>query len=259
MSEVKSAETVKSLGRAFEIIEYLAKNGEEAGVKQIADNINASMSTVYRQLNTLKDMGYIFQNPNNSKYWLGLRFYMLGNLVKNNLPIVNLMSQQADELAQKYKQTVYIAVPDYTSDFCAQQAIIYKKSYNPIIFRNEAVVGTISPSHSAASGKCMMAYYPESLMKMYHQYPLSRITNRTISDWNVMDRELETIRIRGYALDSEEEEEGKTCIAIPILDSYQNVIASISLSGPTATLLQNPIMEIVNNLKDVGKPIIAEI
>ena len=259
MNETKVNETVKSLGKAFEIIEFLATNRKEAGITEIAKSIGASNSTVFRQLNTLKDMGYIFKNPQNSKYWLGLKFYMLGNLVKHNLPLVNLMAEKADEIGRKYKQTIYIAIPDYSSEICAQQAIIYKKSFSSVVFRHEAVVGTVSPSHGAATGKCMMAYYNESHMKHYREHQLVKMTSRTIGDWETMNREMELIRARGYAMDSEEEEDKKTCIAVPILDSYKRIIASVSLSGSTEEILTHPISEIVKDLESVGEIVSKEI
>ena len=210
-------------------------------------------STIYRQLNTMKERGYIYQNPENSKYWLGLRFYAIGNLIKSNLPIVNILGAQAELIAKKYRQSVFIAVPDYSSDIYAQQAVIYRKSYSSVLLRNEASVGTISPAHASATGKCMMAHYPEGLMQQYHQNPLLKLTEKTTTEWDVLDAELATIRARGYALDSEEETEGRTCVAVPVLDSYQNIIAAISLSGQTKSIFENPVNAIVEDLTSLAE------
>ena len=249
------ANGIQSVNHAIDIIEYLFKAEREASISEISAGTGMFGSTIYRQLNTLKERGFVYQNPQNSKYWLGMRFYAIGNLVKNNMPILNLIAPHADEVAKKYRQTVFVAIPDYSSDLCANQAIIYRRSYSSVVPRNEVYVGTVLVSHGSATGKCMMAYYPDSLIKQYSQNPLLKITDKTITDWNVLQAEFATIRARGYALDSEEEEDGKTCVAVPVLDSYHNIIASISLSGQTRSIFENPVNAIVRDLNEVAQEI----
>ena len=105
----------------------------------------------------------------------------------------------------------------------------------------------------------MMAYYPENLIKQYSAYPLAKMTEKTITDWEILKAELATIRTRGYALDSEEEAEGKTCIAVPVLDSFHNIIASISLSGQTRSIFENPVNAIVKDLTEVAEVVASKI
>lgn len=256
MSEINK---IQAVNHAIDIIEFLYNFGQEASISEISEGTGMFSSTIHRQLATLKDRGFVYQNQENAKYWLGLRFYAIGNLVKNNMPIINILSTYADAVAQKYGQTVFIALPDYSSDLCANQAIIYRKSYSRVMMRNEVSVGTILPSHNPATGKCMMSYYPDSLIQQYSQNPLVKITEKTITDWEVLKAEFATIRARGYALDSEEEEDGKTCIAVPVLDSYKNIIASISLSGQTRSIFENPVNAMVRDLMEVANVVISKI
>jgi len=256
MTDIKN---IHSVNRAIDVIEFLYNWGQEASISEISTGTGMVGSTIYRQLSTLKERGFIYQNPKNSKYWLGLRFYAIGNLVKHNLPIVSILESHAEQVAKKYSQTIFIVIPDYSSDVYAQQAIIYRKSHSPVLLRNEATVGTISLAHAAATGKCMMAYYPENLIQQYSEHPLVKLTEKTITDWDTLKAELSTICSRGYALDTDEEEEGKTCLAVPILDSAKNIIASISLSGQTRTIFENPINNIIKDLNEVAEIVTAEL
>ncbi len=249
MQEIKN---IKAVSHAINIIEFLYDVGKESSISEIAKSTGMFGSTIHRQLATLKEHGFIYQNPINSKYWLGLRFYAIGNMVKQNLPIINIIGAKADEVAKKYSQSIFIAMPDYSSDICAQQAIVFKSSHSPVRHRNEIAAGTILVSHGSATGKCMMAYYNENILKQYIKNPLVKLTERTITDWEALLAEFSTIRARGYALDSEEEEDGKTCVAIPILDSQKNVVASISLSGLTKSIFENPINSIVKDLYEIA-------
>lgn len=250
MAEIKS---IQSVQHTIDIIEFLYNFGREASVSEISRGLGMFASTVHRQLATLKERGYVYQNKETLKYWLGLRFYAIGNLVKSNMPIINFLGEAADEVAKKYSQTVYVAVPNYSSDSYAQQGIIYRSCYSAVVPRNEIAVGTVLPSHGSATGKCMMAYYPDSLIEQYSVNPLMKLTEKTITDWEVLKAEFATIRGRGYSLDSEEEEEGKTCIAVPILDSLQNVVASVSLSGQTRSMFEKPVNAMVKDLKEIAQ------
>ena len=76
--------------------------------------------------------------------------------------------------------------------------------------------------------------------------------------WRVMDLKLlrntvcATIRSRGYALDSDEELLGRTCLAVPVLNSQNEIIASISLSGQTKSIFEHPVNQLVDDLLSVA-------
>lgn len=180
------ANIIVAVDHAIDVIEYLFSVKQEASIREISVATGMSNSSVHRQLLTLKERGYVYQNPETLKYWLGMRFYALGNLVKSNMPLVNLLSAALDALAEKYGLTTYLVLPDYSSDLCAQQAIVYKKNCCPMMLRNESSIGTILLSHASATGKCMLAYYPETLIEKYRKHPLVKLTDNTITDWSTL-------------------------------------------------------------------------
>ena len=203
----------------------------------------------------MKQGGFVYQNDSNSKYWLGLKFYSYGDAVKANLPIVSMVEPIADEIAKKYRETVYMTVPSYESPHLAQQAHILKVSHSSFILRSSPSVGAISPCHVSATGKCLMAYYPEKLLEEYSKTQLPALTPNSVTDWDMLRKELEKIRIHGYAVESEEEELGLTCVAVPILDKNQCVVAAVSLSGPTARIFSFPIKEILRDLRRISEKV----
>lgn len=257
--KVQELNIIQSVNHAIDIIEFMYQCGREVSISEIKAGTGMAGSTIHRQLITLKARGYIYQNPENLKYWLGLRFYAVGNSVQHNIPIVNILAPYIDAFARKYGLTAYITLPDYSSDLCAQQAIIYRKSFSSVISRNEVPVGTVMVAHGSASGKCMMAYYPDALINQYSAYPLLKMTQKTITDWDALKLELASIRSRGYALDSEEEEEGQTCLAVPVLDSFHHIVASISTSGQTKAVFDNPVNQIIKDLNGIAEVVVRQI
>lgn len=253
------AKNIQSVTYTLNIIEFLFAAEGEAGISEISAGTGMHGSTVHRQLATLKDRGYVYQNPDTLKYGLGLRFYAIGNKVKHNMPIINVIGPAAEELAKKYNLTAFIAVPNYSSDIYAQQTIVFKKNFSRLVSRDEPVVGTVGLAHGSATGKCMMAYYPDSLIQQYRATPLVKMTEKTITDWDILLAEFATIRSRGYALDSEEEIDGRTCIAVPVLDSCGHIIASVCLSGQTRNVFENPVNVMANDLLCVADMLASKI
>lgn len=253
----KEPKTIHSIEKALDIIEYLYQYNQEANLRDICKATGLHGSTAHRILSTMKNRGYIHQNEKNAKYWLGFKFYGIGNAVKDNMPLAEIIEPYADKIARKYKQTVYTAMPYYQSD-TPQQVIVYKVSHSPYIIRNSPDVGTIAASHGAATGKCMMAYYPEKLIAEYKQHPLPMLTAKTITDWNILEDELQRIRRNGYAMESDEEEIGSTCIAVPITDKQNSIIASVSLSGPTSMIFEFKINDILNDLREAATEVSAK-
>jgi IclR family transcriptional regulator, acetate operon repressor len=92
-------------------------------------------------------------------------------------------------------------------------------------------VGRRVPHHVAANGKVFMAFGAAPVPDR-----LERFTPRTITSRNMLEAELATVRARGYAAAVDELELGLAAVAAPVRNGAGNVIAALSISGPTARL-----------------------
>ena len=84
---------------------------------------------------------------------------------------------------------------------------------------------------------------------------LSRFTDNTITDLNLLRRELALIRSRGFAVDAGEHEEGVRCLGAPIRNHEGQVLASVSVSGPAQRLRQERDAEFAQLLMDTTRSI----
>lgn len=77
-----------------------------------------------------------------------------------------------------------------------------------------------------------MAWLPEdhidALLPTEH---LPAFTARTITTRKALKAELEVVRLQGWAFDNQEDVDDVTCIAAPVFNSDQAVVAAISISG----------------------------
>ena len=60
------------------------------------------------------------------------------------------------------------------------------------------------------------------------------LTPQTITSRDELSAQLQEIRRLDYSLDDEECEEGARCVAAPLYDHTQRVIAALSISGPVS-------------------------
>jgi IclR family transcriptional regulator, acetate operon repressor len=87
------------------------------------------------------------------------------------------------------------------------------------------------PNHASALGKVLLA---SRALPMVTE--LVQLTDRTITDPAVLARQLDDVRLDGFATTTDELEVGLTGIAVPVIDASGEVIAALGLSGPTQRL-----------------------
>jgi DNA-binding IclR family transcriptional regulator len=100
------------LQRGLEILSVFAESQTELGISEIARRMALHKSQVHRAVQTLKDMGFLNQNPETGKYLLGWRAFEIGVTAVRKLgfgPEIQLLLR---EQAAKVEGTVSIRVLD---------------------------------------------------------------------------------------------------------------------------------------------------
>ena len=104
--------------------------------------------------------------------------------------------------------------------------------------------------HASGIGKALLAHAVLAKIDKYiSQNNLEIFTENTICEQDDLRDELKNIKAQGYAFDDEEKSIGMRCIAAPINNIHGEVIAGISISGPTSRLSQDRIKLISENVK----------
>jgi IclR family KDG regulon transcriptional repressor len=94
--------------------------------------------------------------------------------------------------------------------------------------------GAILPAYCTGLGKTLLAFQPDADVASWvstQRFPA--ITPNTITSGKKLLKQLREIRERGYGLDIEEREKGVCCIAAPIRNHTGDVVAAISVAGPS--------------------------
>jgi IclR family acetate operon transcriptional repressor len=106
-------------------------------------------------------------------------------------------------------------------------------------------IGRRVPAHACGAGKVMLAHEPASVIaSLVAREPFEALTPHTLTTAAELEVELERARSSGYAIDREEYEDGVACVAAPIFGPSGEVLAAVSVSGPSARLLRRDLSEL---------------
>ncbi|MFF5143049.1 IclR family transcriptional regulator [Streptomyces sp. NPDC013157] len=122
-------------------------------------------------------------------------------------------------------------------------------------------LGWVRTAHATAGGKAMLAFC--SPADLAHRCPgrnLARVTDRTITDWNSLTRQLETVRARGRATSGGESDRAVNGLAAPIMPPSGESVASVSVAAFAPRLsTRSQILEVVGPLADAASRIEREL
>ena len=105
--------------------------------------------------------------------------------------------------------------------------VVYVQILNsPGSTRLPSRLGGRLPAHATGVGKVILAYSPAEVVTARIDAGLTRLTPRTICTPGTLSRELETIRANGVAYDREESTVGIHCVAAPVFDAQDRVVAA---------------------------------
>ena len=98
--------------------------------------------------------------------------------------------------------------------------------------------------HCSALGKVLIACAEPSVLESYDRVvvsdgPLEEVTTSTVVDGAKLFDQFRTVAGQGYALDLGECESGLNCAAAPVYDEDSEVVAALSVSGPSFRLSED--------------------
>jgi IclR family acetate operon transcriptional repressor len=219
----------------------------EMGVTEISQLTDLDKSTVYRLLSALQQGGLIEQHPETAKYHLGFGLVRLAGLALQNIDLPRMARPHLEELAHLSQETVNLSVMTDNDNLINIDGIA-----SPLMVRNVGWVGREMPLHAVSGGKVIMAYLPEDRLNTILERGLSRFTEHTVTEPARLRSELADIRKRGYGAASEELEIGLSAVAAPIWNHERNVVAALSLSGPSFRLPNDRLDQLGKVTKDTA-------
>lgn len=242
MAEHPSENPVHSVERALVILEALATQPQGYGCTELGQMLRLHKSTVHRIVSTLQAYGFAEKDPHTERYKLGSKMIYLGLKTLNNLDFRKAARPYMLELVEISRETVQLAVLD------RDEVLFVERDHSPeVVTVNLDLRGDM---HCTAEGKVLLASLTgQEVKELLGRRDMKRYTANTITDINQMMVQLNKIRSQGFAVNAEEMAEGVRSVAAPVYNHSGDVIAALSIIGPSSRLSLERISRMVNMLK----------
>lgn len=237
-----------SIAKAVMLLNCFSYEKPRMRLKEISAMTGISQPTAHRMLNTLKEFNLIEQQD--GYYSLGRGFLKYEGIVLNSMEIRRVCLSYLEELSNKLQVNVNLAVLD------DREVVYIARAETPYCSYGYFHIGMRRPIHCTALGKVLTCKSPGIISEVFKR-GVRRYTLNTIVDEEKYLEEIEKVRLQGYGVDFEEWSNGINCIAAPIYDASGEIVAGISISGPTSTYSQEKIIEYVPLLFEYSNRISA--
>lgn len=215
---------MSSTRRTVMILDLLARRGP-LGVRAVAKELKLPLGSVHRILLDLADED-VAERTADGDWDLAHRLFEITGRQLDRMQWPRLIRPFAEKIAEATKETVNVSALSGGFGMCIDK-----------VRGNEGMqldlpIGTRGPLYCGGAGKAMLAM-SEAEQERVFAAPLVSLTPHTITDHDVLRREIAAIRGRGYSLDHDEVVVGVHCVGMPILDRNGHPVGAVSISGPS--------------------------
>ena len=233
----------KALAKALNVIECFTVSEPELGITEICKKLDLNKSNVHDIISTFEAFGYLSKNKSNNRYHLHSSVLRLAGVMNRARPQKEEISKLVRGIGEETSETVYYGIKSGNSimylDYVSSASLVVPKQ----------VIGLTAPLYCTSTGKAILAELDEEEIDDVISEGLSPLTENTITDPEELKKELQKIRERGYSVDNMEHEYGVMGVGMTVRDMEKNVVAAISVSGPSLRFDNDSILRFAEIIK----------
>jgi len=240
----RPAYPIASVDKALRLL-MLFREQTRVRLSEASEHLGVAHSTAHRLLAMLAYHGFVRQERDSRAYVAGPALVEIGLAAIRRMDIRLHARPVLEDLASSFAETAHLAVLEgatvrYLDAVESSRAL-----------RVAARTGATLPASCTASGKAMLAMLPESeVAEMFADDKLPALTQRSVTNLENLLTELRETRERGYALNTEESEDGVASVAVPILGRKDAPAAALVVSAPVTRLDAESAARIAVRLRD---------
>lgn len=233
----RTAEDIKSTGTVHRVIRLLSAIASTAGplrISAVARDVKLAPSTVHRLLHLLMKEGLVERTGEHQDYAVGPEFYRISACVLGHIKLSDIAQPYLDRLVVRFGETMLLgelirAEPAMT--FAARA-----EGGHPLQYRVQM------HSHSSllwgASGRSILAYLDEEVVS--RAVARERRLGGTIPVFSELQRELQAVKRRGYAVSEGEKLPGAQGIAAPVFGA-RGIAGCICMTAPKGRIARDSV------------------
>ena len=222
-------EGVQVIARAAEMLRRLAAEPHGLTLIELSARVGLPRSTAHRIVRALSQEGFVRATPSGR---LRIGPALVGLAVSSRNDLRHEAGPYLERLSHELRETVDLAVLD------AGEVLFIDQYTSRRTLRIVAEIGARFPVYATANGKALLAALPPDEVAEVLPRRLTAITENTITDREVLLRELDEARRTGVTYDRQEHTVGIAAVGTAVRDAV-GAIAAITVVVPAARFHDN--------------------
>jgi IclR family KDG regulon transcriptional repressor len=218
---------IQSLGRAFAILEEVARHRDGIGLAELSKRVGLHNSTTFHLVKTMVSLGYIRQEKDSKRYRVGRPLFALAASSFDEIEMVNVATPVLEDLSRETGESSHFAAR------MGDAVVVIARTSGPGAFQLTDRVGVVRPAHCTALGKIILASLrPDQLERFLQRVELTPSTEKSITEAPALLHEIEEVRRSGTAFDDGEFNLEVRCVAVAVNDFTGRTVGALGISGP---------------------------
>jgi len=240
-------ESLKTVQRAIALLDSFNSEHRELGVREAARLIHSSPSTTGRLLTALKNAGILNQDQITRSYSLGGKVLSWAGEYSAGLDVRHKALPAMEKLHHNAQETISLYVLEDDVRVCVERL----ESTHSV--RIVARIGRRLPLYAGSAGKLFLAFLDADRRdEILDRTTWEPLTEKTITNRQQLEAELEHIKRQGYAVSHGEWLSEASGVAAPIFGQDGDVIACLVISGPTQRFSGEKISQYIPEVTSVA-------
>lgn len=216
-----------SLEKADMILKLIASEPNKYRLIDLSKELDINKSSMFSLLNTLERLGWIYKGKGNV-YSLGSTLASIGASYLKQFNLLEVFYEEAAKSQKKIAENFQIGILD-------GGGVVYTgKLKGASLVQLVTEPGMKFPAYASSIGKALLSQYSyDQLKNLYDGVQLEPKTDYTITDLDELYSQLLGVKNNGYAEEHQESADGIHCIAAPIFDYNNTIIAAVSIAMTT--------------------------
>lgn len=236
-----------AMGKAFSLLETIVSNSSSISMADLVRETGMTKPTAHRIISVLTELGFVERDHDKRGYVEGPRLIQFA------------LSTLSAAAPRGIRHAILRALSEETGETCnfgilSGSEVIYLDRVEakwPLGLRFES--GSHVPAHCTAIGKLLLSQKPEGQLKdLLRSIPLSRYTDRTITDADVLAEALAAIRTSKIGTDDQEFIQGVVCVAVPVMAAAGELVGSVAVMAPEARLTMDQALAFVPKMQQAA-------
>lgn len=244
-----SAGTLQALDRALSVLVRVSQ-GDSPTLSDLSREMEVPTATTHRILTTLQNHGFVSFDDARQEWRIGVEAYRTGAAFLKGNSVIEVGQSFMRKLMRQTGETANLAVPD------GEHVVFVGQVEASNVIRAFFPPGTRTSMHASGTGKAILAAMSDAALdRVLSSMELEAYTEQTRASREMLLRDLDAIRARGWSHDREERHLGMSCIGAAIYDANGVPHAGISVSGPTSRFSEDRLTELGDQVAQAAREI----